>query len=101
MCPCGGHALDMMNYAASVDVYAIWADMVAGNTVAVQPAQGEFCAFVGRKAGRRFLISDARLTAKYGPQLKLAENSEGSRYVGLFKDREAMDAFYTDALWCE
>ena len=33
--------------------------------------------------------------------LKLAENSEGSRYIGLFKDREAMDAFYTDALWCE
>lgn len=101
MCPCGGYALDMMNYAASVDVYAIWADMIAGNEPAFHPGEPAYCAFVGRKAGRRFLIGHDRLCSKYSGMLKLAENSEGSRYIGLFKDREAMDAFYTDALWCE
>jgi len=101
MCPCGGHALDMMNYAASVDVYALWADMIAGNEPDVQAGEPAFCAFVGRKAGRRFLVSHDRICAKYHGVLKLAENGEDSRYIGLFKDREAMDAFYTDALWCE
>jgi hypothetical protein len=91
----------MMNYAASVDVYALWADMIAGNKPDVHPVDPAFCAFVGRKAGRRFLVSHDRLCAKYHSMLKLAETGEGSRYIGLFKDREAMDTFYTDALWCE
>ncbi|MBE5814211.1 MAG: carbamoylphosphate synthase large subunit [Clostridiales bacterium] len=101
MCPCGGHALDMMNYAASVDVYAIWADMICGSMAAVQPGKPAYCAFVGRKAGRRFLIGHDRLCTKYANQLKLAESDESSRYIGLFEDRDRMDAFYTDALWCE
>lgn len=101
MCPCGGYALDMMNYAASVDVYAIWADMICGSIAAVNPGEPAFCAFVGRKAGRRFLIGHDRLLNKYGPRLRLAECGESSRYIGLFQDQEGMDAFYTDALWCE
>ncbi len=101
MCPCGGYALDMMNYAASVDVYAIWADMICGSTAVVQAATPAFCAFVGRKAGRRFLIGHDRLVGKYSPHLKLAEAGESSRYIGLFPNEEGMDAFYTDALWCE
>ncbi len=101
MCPCGGHALDMMNYAASLDVYALWAEMIASGTALAKPAGAAYCAFVGRRAGRRFLIGHDRLVGKYADRLKLVEAGESSRYIGLFKDREAMDAFYTDALWCE
>ena len=109
MCPCGGYALDMMNYAASVDVYRIFAEMIARKKS--EPVIGDraYCAFVGRKAGRRFLISHERLLAKYGQRLKLVEETQacggegfsGQRYIGLFSTREEMDAFYTEALWCE
>ena len=103
MCPCGGYALDMMNYAASVDVYRIWAEMIAGKSQPTEAAQADYCAFVGRKAGRRFLISHDRLVAKYGPKLRLMERSDdgAARYIGQFATREEMDAFYTEALWCE
>ncbi|MBE5795377.1 MAG: ATP-grasp domain-containing protein [Clostridiales bacterium] len=105
MCPCGGYALDMMNYAGSVDVYRIWAEMIAGKKLQPIDCEGDFCAFVGRKGGRRFLVSHDRLAAKYGPKLRLMEQSEGgeaaARYIGQFSTREEMDAFYTEALWCE
>lgn len=105
MCPCGGYALDMMNYAGSVDVYRIWAEMIARKEQQPVASEGDFCAFVGRRAGRRFLISHDRLIAKYGPKLRLAEKDEGAdgaaRYIGQFTTREEMDAFYTEALWCE
>ncbi len=112
MCPCGGYALDMMNYARSTDVYRIWAEMIAGtepaqeNESQEETVEGVFCAYVGRRAGRRFLISHDRLTARYGSRLKLAEqhisgDGTGQRYIGLFGSREEMDAFYTEALWCE
>lgn len=109
MCPCGGHALDMMNYAASVDVYRIWAEMIAGRATRCKQNAGAFCAYVGRRAGRRFLISHQRIVDKYGAALRLIEQNEqnewqgstGQRYIGLFASRDEMDAFYTDALWCE
>ena len=105
MCPCGGYALDMMNYAGSVDVYRIWAEMIARKEQQPVASKGDFCAFVGRRAGRRFLISHDRLIAKYGSKLRLAEKDEGAdgaaRYIGQFTTREEMDAFYTEALWCE
>lgn len=112
MCPCGGYALDMMNYARSTDVYRIWAEMIAGAETLQEEksreetASSSFCAYVGRKAGRRFLIGHDRLTARYGPRLKLAEqhvsgDGTGQRYIGLFDSRRDMDAFYTEALWCE
>ncbi len=109
MCPCGGYALDMMNYAGSVDVYRLWAEMIAGNTMEAARTEGMYCAYVGRKAGRRFLIGHERLKAKFGHRFKLIEESEqpspqgvtGQRYIGLFPTRREMDAFYTEALWCE
>ena len=109
MCPCGGHALDMMNYAGSVDVYRIWAEMIAGRATQNEKKDGNFCAYVGRRAGRRFLISHQRIVEKYGSALRLIEQTErseshgatGQRYIGLFTNREEMDAFYTEALWCE
>ncbi|MBR2924791.1 MAG: ATP-grasp domain-containing protein [Clostridia bacterium] len=109
MCPCGGYALDMMNYAGSVDVYRIWAEMIAGKATVTEATDGAFCAFVGRKPGRRFLISHQRLEDKYDPCLRLREqippiqpqDAPGQRYIGLFATQEEMDAFYTEALWCE
>lgn len=105
MCPCGGYALDMMNYAGSLDVYRIWAEMIAHRQLQPVRYEGSYCAFVGRRAGRRFLISHDRLVAKYGPKLRLLEKSGSGggadRYIGLFPTREEMDSFYTEALWCE
>ncbi len=106
MCPCGGYALDMMNYAHSTDVYQLWAQMIATGHSQSIPGEDAYCAYVGRKAGRSFLIGHDRLAAKYAGRLRLVEqnperDATGQRYIGLFKTREEMDAFYTDALWCE
>ena len=50
MRPAGGYTPDMMDYAHSLDVYQIWADMVAFDERRFPAAEVEhFCAYAGRR----------------------------------------------------
>ena len=109
MRPCGGFTPDMMNFAHSTDVYKIWADMIAFNYSTKSEGPHAFCAFVGRRDGKSFALSDDELIGKYAPQMRMVtripdalSGAMGNRmFLAVFPTKEAMDAFYYDALRCE
>lgn len=108
MRPSGGFSPEMMNYANSTDVYKIWADMIAFNRSTKMQGEHFFCAFLGRRDGKPFAISDQELAEKYRENIRMMERmpdalsgAMGNRmFLAAFPTREEMDAFYADALLC-
>lgn len=106
MRPAGGWSPDMMNFANSVDVYKIWADVMAGNTADVQPGEKFYCAFAGRRDGKDFVYSEQDIVDKYRGNIKLIERvpdvlsgAMGNvMYLANFKTKKAMNEFYSDIL---
>ena len=106
MRPCGGFSPDMMNFANSTNVYKIWADMIAFDKTDLPAGEHAFCAFVGRRDGKDFVLTDDELRAKYAATMKMVEripdalsSAMGNRmFVANFPTKEAMDAFYADAV---
>ena len=106
MRPCGGFTPDMINFAHSTNVYKIWADMIAFGESRVPVGEHSFCACAGRRDGKPFLLSHEELVEKYDAQLRMVERipdvlsgAMGNQmYVGVFREKEEMDAFYRDAL---
>ena len=108
MRPCGGFTPDMINFAHSTDVYKIWADMIAFNRSTKPQGEHNFCAFIGRRDGKPFQLSDEDLVNKYAAQMRMVtripdalSGAMGNRmFVATFPTQEAMDAFYADAIKC-
>jgi hypothetical protein len=72
MRPAGGFTPDMYNYAYELDVYKIWADMVAFNS-ATTPLDRprHYCAFVGRRDEKHYAMDHNAILAKYGSRMKM------------------------------
>lgn len=70
MRPAGGHDPDMMNFAQSVDVYQIYADMVTQDK-RIFPDDGQryYCAYAARKDGRTYLHTPEEIMEKWGGAL--------------------------------
>ena len=106
MRPCGGYSPDMMNFANSTDVYKIWADIIAFDQSTQPSGEHFYCAFAGRRDGKKFRLSHEELMAKYASCMKmtgripdaLSDAMANQMYLANFSDRKAMDAFYADAL---
>ena len=74
MRPAGGYTPDMMNYAHSLDVYQIWADMVTdGKRFVPEPEQEYFCVYAGRKDSKRYVHNHEEILEKYGDRMKMCE----------------------------
>lgn len=70
----GGYTPDMINYANSVDVYQIWADMVAfGKTYVDLNKQHYFAAYCARRDGKNYRHSEEEIWAKYGDRIVMRE----------------------------
>ncbi len=68
--PPGGWSIDLMNFAADIDLYRMWAGVVAGDAVApVTPPHRYFSAHVGRRAEVRYRRSLEEVAAALGPAL--------------------------------
>lgn len=108
MRPSGGYTPDMYNFAYETDVYKIWADMVAFDTNTKPEGKHHFCAFAGRRDGKRFILDHEAVMAKYGPDLKmwgripdaLSGAMANQMYVANFDTEEEMHAFYRDVMSC-
>ena len=76
MRPPGGYAPELANYANSVDVYKIWADMIAYDSTLV-PLNGPhfYCGFVGRRDGRNYKMSHEDIMREYGHKMKLVDRT--------------------------
>lgn len=74
MRPPGGYTPDMMNFAHSVDVYRIWADMVAFGERRVPAGDRDFfCVYAGRKDGNVYVHSHDEILARCGDRLVMCE----------------------------
>ena len=102
MRPCGGVTPDMINFAHSTNVYKIWADMIAYDSTLIPPGEHNYCAFMGRRDGKNFVMSHEDIMAKYGSQMKMVERipdalsgAMGNQmYMANFPTEEAMNEFY-------
>ena len=74
MRPAGGYTPDMMDFAHSLDVYQIWADMVTTDRRFVpQPGQELYCAYAGRRDQFEYVNSDQEVFKKYAGSIVMAE----------------------------
>lgn len=106
MRPSGGISPDMMNYAGSVDVYKLWADMVCHDRIWLEDGRRTFIsAFVGRRDNQPYKLSHSDIMARYGHRIvhqarnpKALSGAMGDYfYIAQCLDRAEADAF-VDAL---
>ena len=107
MRPAGGYTPDMYNFAYELDVYKIWADMIAfgKNSVPVDRPR-HYCAFVGRRDGKNFVMDHNAVMAKYGSNMKmqgripdaLSGAMANEMYVANFDTEEQLQQYFADLL---
>ena len=73
MRPCGGFAPDMINFAHSTDVYKIWADMIAFDRTTKAEGEHHFCAYIGRKDGKNYVMHHEDIVHTYKDAMKMTE----------------------------
>ena len=107
MRPAGGHDPDMMNYALSIDVYHIYAEMVTSDK-RVMPGSAEhyICAYAARKDSHSFSHSHDEIMKRYGSSIVLQEEMPPvdwpsmGRYVYMarFREKSEMDEYFSFVL---
>ena len=107
MRPSGGYSPDMYNFANEVDVYKIWADMVAFDRSTVPLNRPHhYCAFCGRRDGKNFVMDHNAIMAKYGASMKmhgripdaLSGAMANQMYMANFDTEEEMNQYFADLL---
>ena len=107
MRPSGGISPTMMNYANGVDVYKIWADMIAFDRLTVEyNNKHHYCAFVGYRDGIKHKMSEKDIHKKYGNKLVMEGRVEDAlsgamgnyMYVANLDSEKELNAYYRDLL---
>ncbi|MCR5371150.1 MAG: ATP-grasp domain-containing protein [Clostridium sp.] len=74
MRPAGGYTPDMMNFAHSIDVYQIWADMVtADRRLFPESGDDQFCVYAGRRDIYSYVHTHGEIMEKYGSCMVMQE----------------------------
>jgi len=72
MRPAGGYTPDMINFSQSVDVFKIWADMVAFDECRTEfNGPHTYCVYAGRRDGVNYVISQEDLKSWCGDRAKM------------------------------
>ena len=107
MRPAGGFSPDMYNFAYELDVYKLWADMIAFNScTSPMDRPRHYCAFVGRRDGHSYAMDHADIMAKYGSRMKmegrmpdaLAGAMGNQMYIAILDTEEDLQGFFKDLL---
>ena len=109
MRPSGGFSPDMMDFACTTDVYKIWADMIAFDKTEMHPGERQYCAFAGRRDGKRFVLSHEAVMEKYRQNIRMEDrlpevlaDAMGTQiYIAVFPTRHEMENFFQDILKSE
>lgn len=64
--PPGGQSLDMFNYSCDIDIYKMYAEMIAGKKIKDPPKAKYHCAYIGVKGKDSSSNSIAKIINKYG-----------------------------------
>ena len=103
MRPAGGHDPDMMNFAQSIDVFRIYAEMVTSDKRSAPDSKERYlCAYAALKDGHTFTHSPEEIKERYGSQIVMQEEMPPvdwpsmGRYVYLakFKEKAEMEEFF-------
>lgn len=106
MRPGGGYVPDMMNYAHSLNVFKIWADMVAfDKRTTPSPENDYYCVFAGRRDNADYWLDHEAMLSKYGASIMMAPRlapalapAMGNQaYIARLSTKEECDAFLFDA----
>ncbi len=74
MRPAGGYTPDMMDYAHSLDVYQIWADMVTSDKrIFPESGNDHCCVYTGRRDCFRYVHSHEEIMERYGDKIVMQE----------------------------
>lgn len=102
MRPAGGYTPDMMNFSHSLDVYQIWADMVAyGKNEHPNNYREYYCAYASQKDGKNYVHSHEEILQKYGNVMMMCERMPemmvrtmgNQMYTVRLDSKEEVDAF--------
>ena len=103
MRPPGGISPDMANFAYGVDMYKIWADMIAfDKTDMSMDRPHHFCGFCGRRDAKNYVMDHNAILERFGNKIVMAERVQAAlagcmgdqTYVGVYETEEEMfDAF--------
>jgi biotin carboxylase len=70
--PPGGFTTDMMNYSSDADVYALWAQLVAGRDMSGYMNELKYhCAHISRRNSMRYRVPHHEVVQRLGSQLVL------------------------------
>lgn len=109
MRPAGGFTTEMFNYGQSVDVYQLWADMVAFDEVRHHfEGPQSYCVYVGRRDEVPYKRELWQLEQQYAENARLftrmpdaLAGTMGNQVgVACFDTLDAMNAFVADAFEC-
>ncbi len=106
MRPAGGYTPDMYDFAYETDVYKIWADMIAFNKSTKPLGIRRYCAFVGRRDGRNYVMDDAAVMENYKGKMKMwgrmpdaLSGAMGNQmYVAILDTDEELNKYFKDLL---
>lgn len=110
MRPAGGFTPDMLNFGQSVDVYQIWADMVAFDEVRHHfDGPHSYCIYAGRRDENNYVLTLPQLEARCGNHAKLftrmpdalAGTMGNQVAIACFDTLEEVDAFVRAAFQLE
>ena len=102
MRPSGGYSSDMMNYAGSVDMYRMWADMILRDRVWLdEDRQTYWCVFLGRRDSKRYRHQHHDLLREWRHRIvlearlprALSDTMGDQVYLVRCRNLEEMDAF--------
>lgn len=69
MRPPGGFTTDMFNYACDIDIYRIWAELIAHGKNEVDFSRKYHCCYASRKNELAYVHRHAEILARYGKEL--------------------------------
>lgn len=107
MRPPGGYTPDMMNYANDIDVYQIWANMIAFDRGDFDPDQRPyFCVYAGRRDGLNYRCSLDEVVHRWHEAIVMKERMPevlagamgNEMLTARFSDEAEMMRFVDDAL---
>lgn len=102
MRPSGGVSPEMMNYANSIDIYKVWADVMTYGSSLLTCGEKYYCGFAGRRDGKKFRYSAQEIKDMYRAHIKAVEKVPdvlapimgNLMFIATFKTESELDEFY-------
>ena len=102
MRPSGGISPDLMNYANSIDVYKVWADVLAFGKTDLTCGEKYYCAYAGRRDNKSYKFHEQEIVDKFGGNIKMISRVPkvlsgamgDTMFIAAFSNKKELEDFY-------